>query len=96
MSSGEHDYGMFPVTDTYICKSCKAIVDVPVGIHGETFSKEEALLKKGMLGFNLDFYVCPNCKADTNLIDWNKSKRPCPKCDGKMEKDLHGEIIMWD
>ena len=96
MSSGGHDYGMLAVTDTYLCKSCKEIVDVCVGESGETYSKEEVLLKKSKSETDLDFYICPKCGSDKNLVKWNKSKRPCPKCDGKMEKDTNGEIIMWD
>jgi hypothetical protein len=96
MSSGKHDCGMFAVTEPYICKSCKVLADVVVGMYGVTFSKEEALREKGKSGFELDFYVCPHCKSDDHLVKWNKSKRPCPKCDGKMEKDLRDKVIMWD
>lgn len=87
---------MLAVTDTCICKACKEIVDVTVGKYGETYSKEEARMKKGKSGFDLDFYVCPNCRSDRNLVKWIKSKRPCPRCDGKMEKDAQSEIMMRD
>ena len=44
----------------------------------------------------LDFHKCPECSSDTNLVKWNNRKRPCPKCNGKMEKDSNGEMILWD
>lgn len=95
MSSGGKDYGMLAVVDTYICQSCKEIVDVCVGEAGETYRKEEIPDKKRS-GFDLDFYKCPECHSDTSLVRWNKTKRPCPKCNSKMEKDSAGEILLWD
>lgn len=95
MSSGGHDYGMLAVVDTYICKSCKKIVDVTVGEYGVTYTKKDILTKKNK-ETDLEFYICPECEVETHLVKWNKSKRPCPKCEGKMEKDVHGEIMMWD
>jgi hypothetical protein len=95
-TSGKHDYGMFAVTDTYICKSCNNIVDVCVGEYGNTYTKEEVLEKKNKSETDFDFYVCPDCSSYKNLVKWSKIKRPCPKCDGKMEKDSNGEIILWD
>jgi len=94
-SSGGKDYGMLAVVDTYICQSCKEIVDVCVGEYGETYNKEDLPAKK-MSGFDLDFYKCPICHSDKNLVRWNKTKRPCPKCDGMMGKDANGIIMMWD
>ena len=96
MSSGGKDYGMLAVVDTYICKSCKVIVDVGIGEYGQTYSKEEVLIKKNKSDTDLDFYQCPECGSDKNLFKWNKSKRPCPKCDGQMVKDIAGEFVMWD
>ena len=96
MSSGGHDYGMMAVTDTYICKSCKKIVDVTVGEYGVTYTKEDVITKKKNKETDLDFYVCPECNSDINLMKWNKTKRPCPKCDGKMEKDVYGVTMLWD
>ena len=94
-SSGGKDYGMLAVVDTYVCKSCEEIVDVCIGEYGETYKKEEAQIKK-RTSFNLNFYQCPECGSDKNLAKWNKTKRPCPKCDGKMEKHAQNEIILWD
>ena len=96
MSSGGHDYGMLAVKDTYICKSCKKIVDVTVGEYGVTYTKEDILVKKKNKETDLDFYMCPECGSDINLVKWNKRKRPCPKCDGKMEKDVYGVTMLWD
>ncbi len=95
-TSGGHACGFLDVVDTYICEACKEIVDVSVGEYGKTFPKEEIISKKIKSAYDLDFYVCPECGSDKNLIKWNNSKRPCPRCDGKMEKDADGEIVMWD
>ncbi len=96
MTSGGHDFGMLAVTDTYICTSCKKVVDVTVGEYGVTYTKSDVLAKRMNNDTDLDFYVCPECGSNKNLVKWNKSKQPCPKCDGKMEKDTNGEIMMWD
>jgi hypothetical protein len=40
-TSGKPDCGMLAVTNTYICNSCKQIVDVLVGLRGKIFRKEE-------------------------------------------------------
>jgi len=93
MSSGGNDYGSFSVVDTYICTKCKEVVDVCVGEYGQTYTQEEILLKHKSEK-ELDFFMCPECGSDKNLVKWNKSKRPCPKCDGKMEKD--DIVALWD
>jgi len=96
LTSAGHDYGMVAVTDTYICKTCKAMVDVMVGEYGVTYSKEEAQSKKGKSGADLKFYICPDCNSGANLEIWDPKEKPCPKCDGKMGKDKHGMVAMWD
>jgi peptide subunit release factor 1 (eRF1) len=95
MTSVGKNYGMLVVVDTYICKSCKSIVDVCVGEYGQTYSKEEAILKKEKSTFDLGFYNCPDCGSAVDLVKWNKWKRPCPKCDGKMEKNAKSEVMCW-
>ena len=87
MTSGKLDYGMLAVTDTYVCKTCRAIVAVCIGEYGKIHPKEEIALKKIKSVNDLDFYNCPNYGSDTNLEKWNNRKRPCPKCDGKRDKD---------
>ena len=96
MTSGGHDYGMLAVLDTYVCKSCNSIVDVCVGEHGKTYTKEEVLRNKEKSGFDIEFYVCPDCGSGEDLVKWSKWKRPCPKCDGKMENDAQSGLMMWD
>ena len=96
MTSGRNDYGMLAVVDTYICKSCKSIVDVCVGEYGQTYTKEEILQHKDKSGIEMKYYVCPDCDSGEHLVKWSKWKRPCPKCDGKMEKDLNCGVVCWD
>jgi len=95
-TSGKHDIGMLIVTDSYICNSCQEIVDVTVGLRGETFLKEEIELKKRRENISdIDFYVCPECGSE-DIVKWDTKRKPCPKCNGRMKKDKNGEIIMWD
>ena len=96
-ASGGKDLGMHAVTDTYTCASCREIVDVCIGEYGQEYTREEAHASKGKSGIGLDFWVCPGCGSDSNLVRWNDSQRPCPRCGQKMEKDLDGgTIMMWD
>ena len=71
LTSGKLDFGMLAAVDTYICKSCKAIVDVCVGEYGKAYTKEEIALNKIKSENNLDFYCCPECDSDKNLVKWN-------------------------
>lgn len=95
-TSAGHDMGMLAVTDSYICTSCKEIVDVTVGAYGETFLNEELSLKELSKKHDLDFYACPKCGSRKDLEKWESKVKPCPKCDGKMRKDKDGGEIMWD
>jgi len=96
MTSGKLDFGMLAVVDTYICKSCKAIVDVCIGEHGQVYTKKDVAQNNIKSENDLDFYMCPECDSDKYLVKWNKRTRPCPKCDGKMKKDRYAEFILWD
>jgi DNA-directed RNA polymerase subunit RPC12/RpoP len=93
---GGHDLGMLAVTDPYICKNCKKIVDVTVGEKGVTYSKEDIFIKKANKETVLDFYLCPECRSDLDLVKWDTTKRPCPRCDGKMMKDANALTMLWD
>jgi hypothetical protein len=96
MTSGKLDFGMFAVVDTCICRACKAIVDVSIGEMGKVYTKKELAAKLKRSGSDSDFYTCPKCGSDKDLVKWNKRTRPCPKCDGKMIKDKHGPFALWD
>lgn len=96
VTSAGHDCGMLAVTDTYVCTSCNELVDVSVGVYGQTYSKEE-IFKKGLeKEFGFGFYECPECNSGENLIPWDRNKKPCPICGGKMKKDKDGIEILWD
>ena len=96
LTSAGNDYGMHAVVDTYICRSCENIVDVFVGEYGQTYTKEEMLQRKDKSAIDIEFYVCPDCGSGEQLAKWSKWKRPCPKCDGKMEKNLDCGVVCWD
>lgn len=95
LTSGQLDFGMIAVVDTFICKSCKAIVDVTVGEYGKVFTKKEVALKLIKSENDLDFYCCPDCGSEKKLVKWNNKIRPCPCCDGEMAEDS-GDFILWD
>jgi hypothetical protein len=96
-TSGKLDYGMLAVTNTYICNSCKQIVDVLVGLRGETFHKEEIKIKKENNDeiYDFKFYSCPSCDFD-DITEWDTKRKPCPKCDGQMRKGKNDEMLLWD
>ena len=96
LTSAGKDYGMDAVIDTYICKSCKKIVDVLVGQHGMTYRKSDILNRKKEKVLGLQFYTCPECGSKTDMVKWKTRLRPCPRCDGKMEVDPEGVEILWD
>lgn len=96
LTSAGNDYGMRAVIDTYICESCQNVVDVCVGEYGQTYSKEEIIHHKNESAMDIKFFVCPACGSGEQLLKWNKNKRPCPKCQGKMGKDSNGIIVLWD
>ena len=95
-TSGGLAYGMFAATDTYICKSCREIVDVSVGTYGKTISKENTLKKSTEGDDDFEYYVCPVCGSDKHLEIWNTKEKPCPRCDGKMSRSGRLDFIMWD
>ena len=95
-ASGGHDFGMMAVTDTYICTSCEEIVDVTVGEQGNTFTKEDIQSGMNKILEASDFYKCPLCGSDKYLVLWDNNLRPCPKCDGKMEKVSDEGVAFWD
>jgi len=97
MTSGGKEYRLLAVSDTFICKSCKEVVDVCIGGYGPACYRQGSLIKENNPDTDLNFNKCPKCGSDKNLVKWNKGKRPCPKCEEKMEKDASSEIIMlWD
>jgi DNA-directed RNA polymerase subunit RPC12/RpoP len=96
LTSGGHDYGFSAVTDTYICRNCREIVDVLVGVDGETYTIEEAKNIKTPNRTSGNFYKCPKCKSDIHIIKWNTKRKPCPRCMGTLILDKEGNYILWD
>lgn len=90
------DWGFLAVVETHICLKCKEVVDVLVGEYGNVIPKEELERHPDKNLPDSDFYKCPLCGDGSALVKWNKRKRPCPKCGGRMEKDPKGEMVLWD
>lgn len=80
IASGGEDYGMFSVTRTFTCRSCKNIVDVCVGELGIIYTREEILQKKKGADSWLTFYTCPECGSGDELEEWDSKRKPCPRC----------------
>ena len=83
LASGKQDYGMIVKTDTYICHDCKEVVDVDV----EYWTDRKP--KKSTIG------ECPICESKKHLVKWDNQTRPCPRCDGTLEK-IYEDYMMWD
>jgi len=96
MTAGGHDFGMCTVYETYTCRGCKEIVDVCVGELGNIYTIGEALRKKQNSETDLNFYACPKCGSETDLVKWNDFNRLCPKCDGQMVMDYFGKTQLSD
>ena len=87
--AGRRDVTMTAVTDTFICRNCKELVDIVVGEFGQLSPIEIDKKNPG--------YTCPNCGSGSHLKKWKPHKRPCPKCGtGKMEIDENGSVVMTD
>jgi acetyl-CoA carboxylase beta subunit len=75
---------MVAKTNTYLCLHCKEVVDV-VTEHLTVVKTGESAVGK-----------CPRCKSSEHITEWDTKKRPCPRCDGKMEYALTQRITLWD
>lgn len=87
---------MVAVTDTYICRACREIVDVEIGEYGSAYTREEIINDRDKSESGINFYTCPHCGSGEHLVKWDTKKRPCPKCGARMEKDPGGVRKMWD
>jgi len=108
-TSGRPDRGFFSFTDTYICYSCQKIFDITEKVIVGTESKTVPEPKKKFLGIPIpskdklvyenkfeEFEIlCPKCGSKTGLVKWDNVNKPCPRCDGRMEKNM-GWVLMWD
>lgn len=108
-TSGGADRGFFAFTDTYICYSCQKIIDITEKVLIEPEPKPKPKPKKKFLGipissndkavfkdkFEEHEIICPECGSKTSLVKWDIDNKPCPRCDGNMEK-INGWYIMWD
>jgi len=108
-SSGGADRGFIAFTDTYICYSCQKIFDITEKVLISTERKTVPKPKKKFLGIPLSSkdefvyeekyeeykIICPECGSKTGLMKWDNENKPCPRCDGRMEKNK-GWYVKWD
>ena len=80
--SGGPDYGFVAQTDTKVCNTCRAVVDVLVGTRDPNQISTDELNQ------------CPECDGN-DLTPWDDS-RPCPRCNGTMKADPTSPTTMWD
>ncbi len=104
MTSGGEDRGFFAFTNTYICNSCKRIVDITEKVlcqsEPKPIKKEFSLFKSRKSIPEPELFeeheiICPKCNAKTGLEKWDHINRPCPRCDGNMETNRLW-FVMWD
>ena len=96
ISSAGRDYGLSAITDTYVCRSCRNIVDVYIGENGKVFDMMKDLLGKIESDSGIDFFSCPECGTGTHLESWDIENRSCPRCGGKMKQDTNDVVMNWD
>jgi len=89
LTSSLKDYSVLAVVKPYICSDCKIITDISIGEFGKVIRKDKLTKDQNY------FYKCPECKG-TNINVWNTTKKPCPKCSGKMFKVSDDPEILWD
>jgi hypothetical protein len=84
--SGGRDVGMVSVTRTSLCRSCRELVDVPIGSYGQEGPIGDPELDDGL-------WRCPQCGGADILAGADDSLR-CPRCLGVM---IRGEpTVEWD
>lgn len=80
-TSGGPDRGFKSFKNTFVCRDCKALVDIAI-------DKEHwPELKSGQ--------TCNSCKGE-NLESWDHEEKPCPKCQTSMNVDPNGMSMRWD
>jgi hypothetical protein len=99
-TSGKNSSGRKYAISPYICRDCKIITDVVVGIYGDEIPKEifenSKLYAPSYIKENKnEFYKCEECE-NKNIDFWDSSSAECPKCDGAMVIDKDAPIIAFD
>lgn len=77
------DQGMKVKTVSLLCEKCEEVVDV-VTEYWTDYKPDVSTVGK-----------CPKCNSSKHLKQWDNKKRPCPKCNGKLENS-NEFITMWD
>ncbi|TET37261.1 MAG: hypothetical protein E3J72_06365 [Planctomycetota bacterium] len=86
-ASGGKDRGFIAEVETMICRNCKELVDVTIGLADEMSGKIEKRIGE-------DIGKCPKCKS-SDVEPWDPEAKPCPRCQNHMEQSEE-VIIMWD
>ena len=79
------DYGCNNYIATFFCKQCCIL-------HESIISKMEMVNIEQGVTYNLgDEPICLKC-GEKNSAVWNKETGRCPKCSGKMDNSIDGQI----
>lgn len=82
--SGSSDVGFIVKTNTMLCDHCNEVVDVVTEYWTDEQPDES------------DIGKCPKWDSSSHIGEWDNKKRPCPKCNGKLDIDEYGSTVMWD
>jgi len=86
VTSAGPDMGFNVSTKTYVCLSCKNLVDIVI-------SERAKELVNVSPTENLS---CPDCSGD-KLVVWDHVNRPCPHCNSKLDyKRRNSTVVFWD
>ena len=83
--AGGEDRGFFLRVQTAYCRTCRSLVDVPVG-----FATDHALSPEDVAAVVLD--RCETCRG-SDIEPWSEGE-PCPRCGGFVQNA--GRLAYWD
>lgn len=78
------DYGCHNYVATFNCRKCKVLFE-------SVITKMECWEPPNVTHNLADEIICLNCGTDKNNV-WNMETGVCPKCNGKMNYTIEGEI----
>ena len=85
--SAGRDFGMVYYVETMICRGCRELVDVLIGVHG-------CEGPTGNQRFDRELYICHLCRGKKITV-W-PDDQPCPKCGSGMVIDKDSSPLLWD
>lgn len=78
--------GFYAQTNTFVCVTCKNLVDLVVGRAHDKGGEIEPINTRSK---------CPKCHGSEFTL-WDSWSKPCPRCFCEMEVAKGGTMILWD